>query len=56
MPPKRVIVERGGARGQPKGYVASTYDMLTSSENAAVVRSISLFGVSSARLRDTNTS
>lgn len=46
MPQKRIVVERAGGRNQPKGYMASTYDMLTSSENAAVVRSIGLFGVS----------
>ena len=45
MAPKRVMVERGGSRNQPKGYIGATYDMLTSSENAAVVRSIGLFGV-----------
>jgi hypothetical protein len=39
------MVERGGSRNQPKGYLGATYDMLTSSENAAVVRSIGLFGV-----------
>ena len=45
MAPKRVMVERSGSRSQPKGYFGATYDMLTSSENAAVVRSIGLFGV-----------
>lgn len=30
----------------PKGYFRSTYDTLTSSENAAVVKSIAAFGVS----------
>lgn len=45
MPSKRIVVERG-SRSQPKGYMASTYEMLTSSENAAVVRSFGLFGVS----------
>lgn len=47
MPPKRIVVERP-ARGAPKGFIGSTYDMVTSSENAAVVRSIGLFGVSPA--------
>lgn len=45
-PPKRVLVERGGSSRQPKGFVASTYATLTSPDNAAVVRSIGLFGVS----------
>lgn len=45
--PKRVLVEKpSGRRSAPKGVFASTYDTLTSSENAAVVRSIALFGVS----------
>ena len=44
---QRVLVERAGRRGaQPKGMVASTYDALTSPENASVVRSIAIFGVS----------
>lgn len=43
---QRVLVERAGRRGaQPKGMVASTYDALTSPENASVVRSIAIFGV-----------
>ncbi|KAL6854952.1 hypothetical protein ACO1O0_006088 [Amphichorda felina] len=44
MPSKRIVVERSGPRGSPKGFFGSTYHMLTSSENAAVVRSIGLFG------------
>ncbi|KAK2730446.1 putative TOM-6 tom6 protein (translocase of the outer mitochondrial membrane (TOM) complex) [Colletotrichum asianum] len=46
MPPKRIVVERaGGPRTrQPKGYFRSTYDALTSSENAPIVRSIAIFG------------
>ncbi|KAF4125969.1 TOM core complex subunit Tom6 [Geosmithia morbida] len=45
-PAKRIVVERSGPRGAaaPKGFFGSTYDVLTSSENAAVVRSIGLFG------------
>lgn len=47
MPPKRVLVEKQGRRAAaPKGYIASTYDTLTSPENASVVRSIAVFGVS----------
>ncbi|KAI5920966.1 hypothetical protein F4810DRAFT_712981 [Camillea tinctor] len=46
MPPKRIMVERGGAsRPRPsKGFFASTYEVLTSPENASVVRSIAVFG------------
>ncbi|KAF5000483.1 hypothetical protein FDECE_11205 [Fusarium decemcellulare] len=43
MPPKRLYVEKPSRRA-PKGFFGSTYDALTSSENAAVVRSIALFG------------
>lgn len=47
MPPKRIVVERAGPRSrQPKGYFRSTYDALTSSENAPIVRSVAIFGVS----------
>ncbi|KAJ3463844.1 hypothetical protein MRS44_008630 [Fusarium solani] len=45
MPPKRIYVEKASRRA-PKGVLASTYDALTSSENAAFVRSIAIFGVS----------
>ncbi|KAJ4247158.1 hypothetical protein ACHAPJ_008683 [Fusarium lateritium] len=44
MPPKRIVVEKSSRRA-PKGVIGSTYDALTSSENAAVVRSIAIFGV-----------
>lgn len=44
MPPKRLYGEKGGRRA-PKGFVASTYETLTSAENAAFVRSIAIFGV-----------
>ncbi|TQW11326.1 hypothetical protein IF2G_00057 [Cordyceps javanica] len=47
MAPKRVLVEKHGRHAPaPKGYVAATYDALTSPENASVVRSIAVFGVS----------
>ncbi|KAJ3498957.1 hypothetical protein NLG97_g728 [Lecanicillium saksenae] len=50
-PPKRVLVEKSGRRGAaPKGYIASTYDALTSPENASVVRSLAVFGVAVAFL------
>ncbi|KAH6698683.1 hypothetical protein EV126DRAFT_424909 [Verticillium dahliae] len=46
MPPKRFISEKPGSRSrQPRGYFASTYDALTSSENASIVRSVIVFGV-----------
>lgn len=44
MPPKRIYVEKASRRA-PKGFVASTYETLTSAENAAVVRAITVFGV-----------
>ncbi|CEI66584.1 unnamed protein product [Fusarium venenatum] len=43
MAPKRIAVEPRSRRA-PKGIIGSTYDALTSSENAAVVRSIAIFG------------
>lgn len=50
MPPKttRVVVERGDRRraAAPKGYFGQTYDALTAPENASVVRSVAIFGVS----------
>lgn len=47
MPPKRIYVEKSQPKRAPKGFVASTYETLTSSDNAAVVRSVAMFGVSS---------
>lgn len=44
MPPKRIHGEK--SRRAPKGYLASTYDTLTSPDNSAVVLSIAAFGVS----------
>ncbi|KAI1767361.1 putative TOM core complex subunit Tom6 [Hypoxylon sp. FL1150] len=44
MPPKRV----GG--GRSKGFISSTYESLTSPENASVVRSVALFGAAVAFL------
>ena len=49
MPPKRIVhVERDPyVRPRPsKGYARATYDALTAPENATVVRSIAVFGVS----------
>lgn len=47
MPPKqRIVVQRGPPAGsEPKGTLRSTYDTLTSSENAPVVHSVLAFGV-----------
>jgi len=51
MPPKqqRVVVERADRRrpnSAPKGYIGQAYGTLTAPENATVVRSIAIFGVS----------
>ncbi|KAF5122249.1 hypothetical protein E5D57_012722 [Metarhizium anisopliae] len=46
--PKRVLAEKPSSRRAPKGFLVSAYGTLTSSENAAVVRSIAMFGVSLA--------
>lgn len=50
MAPKRAISGRGAPRA-PQGFFASTYDTLTSSENAAMVRSIGVFAVSASGSR-----
>ncbi|PHH51655.1 hypothetical protein CFIMG_004691RA [Ceratocystis fimbriata CBS 114723] len=34
-----------GYRVAPRGFFGSTYDALTSSENASVVRGVAIFGV-----------
>lgn len=44
MPPKRVYIEKPSRRA-PKGIIGSTYDALTSPDNAPVVRAIAIFGV-----------
>ncbi len=51
MPPKqqRVVVERADRRrpnSAPKGYIGQAYSTLTAPENASVVRSVAIFGVS----------
>ncbi len=47
MAPKRVQIARADARRPaPKGYVSNDYNTLTSPENASVVRSVAVFGVS----------
>ncbi|KAJ4392427.1 hypothetical protein N0V85_007067 [Neurospora sp. IMI 360204] len=43
MPSARYIERPGGSR-KSKGFIRSTYDSLTSAENASVVRSIAFFG------------
>ncbi|TQS31638.1 hypothetical protein Golomagni_08075 [Golovinomyces magnicellulatus] len=50
MPPKGIYIEKSSGRRAPKGVLSSTYDALTSSENASVVRSIGLFGAAIAFL------
>lgn len=46
MPPKQIYVEPASSRSRaPKGVFASTYEALTSAENASVVRSVGIFGV-----------
>ncbi|KAI0155381.1 putative TOM core complex subunit Tom6 [Hypoxylon sp. FL1284] len=44
MPPKRVSGRSN------KGYISSTYESLTSPDNASVVRSVALFGAAVAFL------
>jgi hypothetical protein len=46
MPPKRITVQPS-RRTQPKGYFGQVYQTLTSEENASVVISVAMFGVSS---------
>lgn len=49
MAPKqqRVVVQKAEPRRPaPKGYVQNVYGTLTSPENASVVRSVAIFGVS----------
>ncbi|GAW13063.1 hypothetical protein ANO14919_024410 [Xylariales sp. No.14919] len=51
MPPKRILVESGHPRSRaPKGVIASTYNALTSPENASVVKSVAIFGAAVAFL------
>lgn len=47
MPPKKVYIQSAGSRRQPKGFIASTYDSLTSPENSSMVKAIASFAVSS---------
>ncbi|KAK3485114.1 hypothetical protein B0T13DRAFT_84503 [Neurospora crassa] len=49
MPSAKYIERPGGSR-KSKGFIRSTYDSLTSSENASVVRSIAAFGAAVAFL------
>ncbi|KAI1160349.1 hypothetical protein F5B18DRAFT_633014 [Nemania serpens] len=53
MPPKRILVEPSSGprpRGPSKGVIASTYNALTSDENASVVKSVAMFGAAVAFL------
>ncbi len=46
MPPRQIYIEPAGPRSRaPKGVFASTYETMTSPENASVVRSVAIFGV-----------
>ncbi|KAK2068809.1 hypothetical protein P8C59_003429 [Phyllachora maydis] len=51
---RQVLVGKSGAGAQrgraPKGVLRSTYDALTSPDNAAVVKSLTAFGVAVAFL------
>ena len=49
MAPNQRIVVSGGGRPQ-KGFVGTLYDEITSSENATIVRSLLVFGVSTSVL------
>lgn len=49
MPPRRIAVQPA-RRTQPKGFFGSLYHNLTSEENASVVISVAMFGVSNSRL------
>jgi hypothetical protein len=53
MPPKqqRVVVQ-SSRRPAHKGYFSKAYYELTSSQNASVVRSVAIFGVSKLWLLD----
>ena len=48
-PSQKVYVQRGDRRvtQQSRGYLAEAYHTLTSPDNASVVRSVAIFGVSS---------
>lgn len=47
MAPKQQRIQVSSSRGrQPKSVFTNTYEALTSPENASVVRSIAVFGVS----------
>ncbi|KAK7911991.1 hypothetical protein PG985_014472 [Apiospora marii] len=48
MAPQRSL--SGGGRRAPKGIFGQTFDAVTSPENAAVVRSVAVFGAAVAFL------
>ncbi|KAI0455827.1 TOM core complex subunit Tom6 [Xylaria acuta] len=48
MAPKRITVQPGSRAAAPKGVIASTYNTLTSPENASVVKSVAVFSAAVA--------
>lgn len=52
MPPKKVSIQPASSRRQQKGFIASTYDSLTSPENSSMVKAIASFAVSVTLSRD----
>ena len=47
-PQRQAIAKAGSRRGAPKGYAAGVYETLTSPDNASVLKSVAIFGVSLA--------
>jgi hypothetical protein len=45
-PKQRITVAPGSRRHEPQGYFGSAYSTITDPENASVVRSVAIFGVS----------
>lgn len=46
MPPKRVAIQPARRQQKPEGYLTTIYQTLTSEDNASVVISVAMFGVS----------
>ncbi|KAI0439340.1 hypothetical protein F4803DRAFT_49955 [Xylaria telfairii] len=44
MAPKRITVQPSSRAAASKSVIASTYNTLTSPENASVVKSVAIFG------------
>lgn len=55
QPKQRVIPARSHQAQAPKGVIGNTYDFLTDSENATIVRSVLVFGVRLLCLTGENT-